>query len=194
MAEAESKSFWTSVPGILTGITALVTAVAGLLTVLYQIGLIGGQPPTPAEQPPPPQTEQSPPPQAEQSPPSQAEQSPPPTPAEQSSPTPKGFRIVEMMLRANPVKYSGPCPVTIKFSGRISVAGGGGQVSYKFLRKDGASGPIKTLDFASAGTKNVATTWRLGAPGQSFRGWRAIKTFDPEEKESNRATFQVQCE
>ncbi len=38
---------------------------------------------------------------------------PTPTP----TPTPTGFRIVEVMLRADPFDYIGPCPVQITFSG-----------------------------------------------------------------------------
>ena len=42
MSSADSgyKSFWTTLPGILTAVTGLVTAIAGALTVLYNIGVI----------------------------------------------------------------------------------------------------------------------------------------------------------
>lgn len=161
MNENKTKSFWMSAPGILTGIAALITAVVGLLGAFHQMGLIGGEQPTPKS-------------------------------AEDASDN--GFRIAEVMLRADPFNYSGPCPVTINFSGRISVVGGGGQVSYKFLRSDGASAPVQTLEFTSSGSREVSTTWRLGGQGQSFNGWQSIKTFDPGEKQSNKATFQIRCE
>ena len=176
MKEERPKPFWTSVPGILTGIATLITAIVGLLGILYQIGLIGGERPKPSDRPEPAVSQPRPPAELAKD---QAAQ---------------GFRVVEMLLRADPLNYSGPCPVTITFSGRISVAGGGGKVSYKFLRSDGASAPIQTLDFASAGSQNVTTTWRLGSPGHSYDGWQAIKTVDPEEKESNRATFHIRCQ
>src|SRR5262245_60160477 len=55
------------------------------------------------------------------------------SPANDSSkPSPSGFRVVEAILRADPFEHNGPCPVTITFSGRISVVGGIGTVSYKF--------------------------------------------------------------
>jgi hypothetical protein len=163
MSEQKSKSFWSTMPGILTGLAAVITAVGGLLIVLSDGLPVFPSSPGPAETQP-----------------QHAETQPV-----------SGFRIVELALRADPFDYTGPCPITIEFSGRVSVAGGGGTVSYKFLRSDGASAPVQTLEFDSAGSKPVVTRWSLGG---SFSGWRAIKTFDPEEKESGRATFEVRCE
>lgn len=37
----EKKSFWTTLPGILTGITGLITALGGLFVILHQIGVLG---------------------------------------------------------------------------------------------------------------------------------------------------------
>lgn len=39
----DKKSFWTTLPGILTGITGLITAIGGILTFFYQIGVIGSR-------------------------------------------------------------------------------------------------------------------------------------------------------
>lgn len=36
------KSFWSTVPGIITAVTGLITAIGGLITVLYSAGIIGG--------------------------------------------------------------------------------------------------------------------------------------------------------
>lgn len=38
---SEKKSFWTTLPGILTGVAGIITATGGLLIILYQIGVIG---------------------------------------------------------------------------------------------------------------------------------------------------------
>ena len=38
---SESKSFFTTLPGILTGLAALITAVAGLVYALSETGVIG---------------------------------------------------------------------------------------------------------------------------------------------------------
>ena len=39
--DGEKEPFWTSAAGIVTGIAALITAIGGLLGVLYQSGYIG---------------------------------------------------------------------------------------------------------------------------------------------------------
>lgn len=45
MAEkARKQGFWTTLPGILTGGAALVTAIAGLVLGLYQYGALGSKP------------------------------------------------------------------------------------------------------------------------------------------------------
>ena len=41
MADNDRASFWTSLPGVVTAIAALLTAVGGLLVTLNQIGVIG---------------------------------------------------------------------------------------------------------------------------------------------------------
>ena len=38
----EKKSFWSGPSGVITGVTALVTAVGGLIALLIQVGVIGG--------------------------------------------------------------------------------------------------------------------------------------------------------
>ena len=37
-----SKSFWSTVPGLITGLAGILTALVGLGTLLIQIGVIGG--------------------------------------------------------------------------------------------------------------------------------------------------------
>jgi len=105
---------------------------------------------------------------------------------ETSKPDPAGFRVVEALLEVDPPDYRGPCPVTIKFSGQISVSGGSGKVSYKFLPSDGASSPLKTVSFDAPGTKSFSTTWSLGGPGlPTYSGWQTIQIIDPIEMKSN---------
>ena len=105
-----------------------------------------------------------------------------------------GFHVVEVSLRADPFDYEGPCPVTVVFSGRISVAGGAGTVSYRFLRSDGASAPIQNLVFDAPTTKDVEDIWTLGGPEKTYTGgWEAIKIYDPEETESPHAEFTLRC-
>lgn len=101
------------------------------------------------------------------------------------------FRVVEVMLRADPFDFSGACPHQIVFSGRVSVAGGNGVVSYKFLRNDGASAPVETITFDGPGTRDIKTNWYLGA---TYTGWQQIQILDPVEMKSNKADFKLTCQ
>ena len=92
-------------------------------------------------------------------------------------------------LTANPVSYAGKCPTTITFKGSITVTEAM-RLQYRFIRSDGASAPIQTLNFDRPGTKEVNTTWTLG---RSYTGWEAIKVLYPQAVESNKANFSIQC-
>jgi len=39
--DGTSRSWWQTIPGIITAVTGLVTAIGGLLTILVQVGIIG---------------------------------------------------------------------------------------------------------------------------------------------------------
>lgn len=108
-----------------------------------------------------------------------------------SEPQGDEFRVIELLLRADPADYSGACPVTVKFSGRVSAVGGSGTVTYRFLRSDNASDPVKNLEFEEAGSKEVEDEWTLFA---SYDGWEAIEILEPSNQESDRAEFSVRCE
>lgn len=97
-------------------------------------------------------------------------------------------------LKAIPESYSGKCPTTIKFEGAIKVANITRpplKVQYKFIRSDGAFAPVETLTFERDGTKVVSSTWMLG---KNYGGWEAIKVVYPQDVESNKANFKIQCE
>jgi hypothetical protein len=72
---------------------------------------------------------------------------------------------VQVSLQALPAQYTGACPVSVRFHGTIT-ASGPGQVKYRFVTNKGAKGPVGTLDFAAAGTRNVSTEVVVGpTPG-----------------------------
>ncbi len=173
----DKPSFWTTLPGIFTGLAALIGAIATLLVTLNQMGVIGGHDER--------VTGNGSAPVANGGKPGTA--TPPPA---EPAPANNTFRVVELTLRADPFNYKGRCPVTIRFTGRISVAGGGGTVSYRFLRSDGASAPVQSITFSQPGSKTVTTTWQLG---KSFQGWQAIQIYDPKELQSPRARFRIVC-
>jgi hypothetical protein len=103
---------------------------------------------------------------------------------------PQSLQVVSATLAASPEVYDGPCPKTIKFSGNITVKGKG-PVKYTFVRSDGATAPVYTLDFDGDQTKPVDTTWTLDRP--AFGEWMAIKVFWPNDLQSDRASFKGTC-
>lgn len=42
MSSTKSTSFWSSIPGFITGLAGVVTGIVGLITVLIQLDVIGG--------------------------------------------------------------------------------------------------------------------------------------------------------
>lgn len=105
----------------------------------------------------------------------------------------QGFRVTEVSLSATPSKHQGACPVQVRFSGKIS-ANAGGVVRYTFLRSDNATGPVETLVFEKAGTKEGSTTWTLGGPSlPKYEGWQALRIVAPNQMVSKNAHFSVAC-
>ncbi len=106
------------------------------------------------------------------------------------------FRVTGVSLQADNPIGSGPCPVTLKFTGYITMDGPG-TVQYVFTRSDGGTGPVETLYFKAAGTQSVSTTWRLGNDTSlsSYEGWQVLKVISPNELESSRETgsFVMKC-
>ena len=106
------------------------------------------------------------------------------------------FRVTAISLKADNPKNGGPCPVTLNFTGSISTDGAG-TVQYTFVRSDGATGPVQTLDFKAAGTQTVSTTWTIGNAKSlpSYQGWQALRIISPNAMESNHETgsFAMNC-
>lgn len=55
--EKPATSWWQTLPGVLTGIAAVITAVGGLVAVVHQSGLFGREAPRPASTGPRPQNQ-----------------------------------------------------------------------------------------------------------------------------------------
>lgn len=179
--------------GCLSGTAALIGGIAALIAALT--GLYLALRPSTSGPTPVPQATQAPaqfvpttaPPPVQPAPTTAPPVQPPPpnTPV-----PPSGFRIVDVTLDADPATYNGACPAMIRFSGRISVTGGSGTVTYKFLRSDGAIAPIQTLRFTGPGSQSVTTSWQLGI---SYDGWEQIQILTPSDIQSNQATFSLRC-
>ena len=85
------------------------------------------------------------------------------------------------------------CPSLFTFKGTIT-APSAGDVRYRFVRSDGATGPIVTLSFRTPGVHDVSTTWQLGGAGlTSYEGWERIEIVAPVSAHSNRARFTMLC-
>jgi len=114
--------------------------------------------------------------------------------ARTSEPLAGELLVTASSLSSTPAQYQGRCPVTISFSGAITV-NGNGTVQYKLLRSDGAVSPMQVLQFDSAGTKPVSAIWSLGGPSLStYSGWQAIQIVSPNVMQSDKASFAFQCE
>jgi len=96
---------------------------------------------------------------------------------------------VSAKVAADPVTFTGYCPVTITFNGVITVSAACA-VQYKFIRSDGATKPVQTINFFAAGSKAVADTWTLN---KSYSGWEAIEVTSPVHLTSGHADFTITC-
>lgn len=104
------------------------------------------------------------------------------------------FRVMEAMLTADDARMSGPCPIKVVFNGYIKT-NGPGTVKYTFTRSDGATAPVLTMDFKEAGRQPVSTDWTLGDARllPHFEGWQTIRILSPNDYESNKAKFEIDC-
>jgi hypothetical protein len=125
--------------------------------------------------------------------PSRSTTSSPSAPPPSTRGSPASFHVDRLVVRADPFRITTACPTTITFSGRISVAGGVGTVTYHWVRSDHAIAPVETVKFNGPGSQNVITTWTLGGPGFKYDGWEAIEIIRPAARRSERASFSLTC-
>lgn len=113
-----------------------------------------------------------------------------------SSAAAQKFRVTDVSLKVDNANGGGSCPVTLNFTGSISTDSAG-TVQYVFIRSDGASGPVQTLDFKAAGTQTVSTSWTLGDAKAlpAYQGWQALRIISPNALESSHETgsFAMKC-
>ena len=93
-------------------------------------------------------------------------------------------------LHAAPAHFTGHCPKKIHFAGTIR-SDIPGTVRYRFIRSDGAKGPVKTLHLHTPGSREVGMDWLLGQSVQN--GWVRIKILSPVVRHSPRAYFTLNC-
>jgi hypothetical protein len=103
-----------------------------------------------------------------------------------------GSAAIDVTVRADPFVLTASCPAAITFTGQITVSASS-RVVYRWVRSDGASARAVTLTFDEAGQQEVTTTWTLGSPGRTFKGWQAVEITSPRRVRSERANFTLTC-
>src|SRR5688572_22935030 len=103
-------------------------------------------------------------------------------------------RVAGAILRASPATFSGPCPATIGFTGKI-IANGRLTARYRFERSNGTSSPTQSISFGGPGEEAVSTSWTpsLSSGASTFEGWIVLRILTPNEVVSERANFSVHC-
>ena len=104
------------------------------------------------------------------------------------TPTPV-FELTSVQTQVTPETFSGTCPKQFNFTADITVMGAG-TVEYAWERSDGAPGTPQTVNFASAGTQSVNTSWSLSSEGEK---WMRLRITAPSALVSNHATFELTC-
>ncbi|MCJ7679344.1 MAG: hypothetical protein MUP70_01330 [Candidatus Aminicenantes bacterium] len=103
------------------------------------------------------------------------------------------FKVTEVKAYSSSRSFSGRCPHTFNFTGKITV-NGAGTVKYKWIRSDGATSRPDTIIFRTAGTQTVSTSWTLGSDGQEYKDyWEAVEIIEPNPITSNKALFTLIC-
>ena len=108
----------------------------------------------------------------------------------------KTFTVTDAVLKADEGKIIRLVSALNQIHRIYITANGPGTVKYTFTRSDGATGPDFTLEFGTAGTQSVNTTWMLGgAELIEYKGWQALKILSPNEMESSHDTgsFYLGC-
>jgi hypothetical protein len=107
----------------------------------------------------------------------------------ETSPTPTTTQKVTAVSLAVAPQNATTCPTTFEFSGSIKVDAPG-TVKYRWVKSDGSTPVEEQSDFIIAGTKTVATSWKLFG---SYAGWVKLEVLSPNLITSNSAQFKLTC-
>ena len=96
------------------------------------------------------------------------------------------FAVVHVFTSVNHASLSASCPpgYTFEFAGSIAT-NGPGTVTYNWEFSDGSKTDDQTLEFSAAETKNISTSWTIGADGKTpgdnpYKGWARITINQPQ--------------
>lgn len=117
-------------------------------------------------------------------------------PREEAQPKPKHEAAPEKVTKATirPIKFrvGETCPLDPTFRGTIET-NGATTVQYEWLRSSGKLLPEETLKFATAGSKVVTWSWKLGAPGKRVNEWVELQILSPNRLTSNKVPLEFTC-
>jgi hypothetical protein len=112
-------------------------------------------------------------------------------------------------VAALPARYTGNCPATIEFLGRVTVTIAGTHIDYQWERSDGHNGKVLHAVIGKARdpkappdtTSNPRFTqqlpsdhWRAGFPNATAQYWEVLHVLAPVDVESGHATVSMNCE
>jgi hypothetical protein len=97
------------------------------------------------------------------------------------------FAVVNTVITASPLTYSGICPTTITVSGTMTVSRAG-TVKYHFKRGDGSVSGIKTLTFTAAGSQAISDSFSASASGTE-----TVYIDDPNHQYLGAAPYTITC-
>lgn len=101
------------------------------------------------------------------------------------------FAVTSVTYTFSEADYAGmdDCP---QMTAHIT-ANGPGEVTYRWTRSDGASAPIQSVNFATAGTKNVTGNWALGSTWEGTEHWLGLYIDEPNHQEFGHKAFTDAC-
>lgn len=102
----------------------------------------------------------------------------------------RGGSVTNVEARVAGLTEVGPNQIRFSFEGRIT-ADSAMTVTYRWIRSDGASAPVETLVFSSAGSRIVSTSWQLGRGSHPVHLWQAVEVLTPNSITSGHANFTV---
>ena len=111
------------------------------------------------------------------------------------APAPQG-PFGPISLEVTPARYSGRCPVRIRFTGTIAVTTHPMVFNYQFERSDGAKSQARMIRVPNNGRTNftVNEQWQLGAAGQHMQVWEKLKVASGVTRvETNPMSVDITC-
>ncbi len=111
-------------------------------------------------------------------------------------------------VAAVPAKYTGNCPATVTFLGRVVATVAGTKIDYRWERSDGHNGKTLHAIIGKARDPRLPpdTTsnprflqqlppdhWRVGFPNATQQYWEVLHILAPVDVESGQATVTVNC-